>query len=87
MRVRTGRNLSRYPLPAAMTKQDRLDMEKDMYNSVFDKVIANKAYKGKYHTLTPESEWIGADKDRVEFLTADRYIHCSILLLVLVNIN
>ena len=35
MRVRTGRNLSKYPLPGAMTKEDRINMEKDM-GVVFD---------------------------------------------------
>ena len=30
MRVRTGRNLNKYPLPGAMTKDDRINMEKDM---------------------------------------------------------
>ena len=35
MRVRTGRNLSKYPLPGAMTQDDRVAMEKDM-GAVFD---------------------------------------------------
>lgn len=30
MRVRTGRNLNKYPLPGAMTKEDRVNMERDM---------------------------------------------------------
>jgi hypothetical protein len=30
MRVRTGRNLSKYPLPGAMTEEDRKNMENDM---------------------------------------------------------
>ena len=35
MRVRTGRNLNKYPLPGAMTLTDRINMEKDM-KAVFD---------------------------------------------------
>ena len=35
MRVRTGRNLARYPLPGAMSKQDRVNLELDM-GKVFD---------------------------------------------------
>lgn len=38
MRVRTGRNLNKYPLPGAMTKQHRISMEKDM-GAVFDQLI------------------------------------------------
>jgi len=30
MRVRTGRNLNKYPLPGAMTKEERINMELDM---------------------------------------------------------
>jgi len=35
MRVRTGRNLAKYPLPGAMTCEDRKNMENDM-QGVFD---------------------------------------------------
>merc|ERR1712159_828282 len=30
MRVRVGRNVSKYPLPGMMTRQDRVNFEKDM---------------------------------------------------------
>lgn len=30
MRVRTGRNLKKYKLPGGMTRDDRINMEKDM---------------------------------------------------------
>jgi len=52
MRVRTGRNLNKYPLPGDMTKEDRVNMEKDM-GKVFDKLIANPAYGGRYVSITP----------------------------------
>lgn len=52
MRVRTGRNLKKYPLPAAMTKEDRINMEKDL-KAVFDSLIANPLFGGKYISITP----------------------------------
>jgi protein-arginine kinase len=55
MRVRTGRNLNKYPLPGAMTKQDRVNMEKDM-KKVFDHLIADPAYGGRYVSITPGHE-------------------------------
>merc|ERR1712166_424048 len=55
MRVRTGRNLNKYPLPGAMNKQDRINMEKDM-KKVFDHLIADPAYGGKYVSITPGHE-------------------------------
>lgn len=45
MRVRTGRNLNKYPLPGAMTKEDRVNMEKDM-EVVFNSLIENPNYGG-----------------------------------------
>ncbi|MFN9905468.1 MAG: hypothetical protein ACK56F_04995 [bacterium] len=35
MRVRTGRNLNKYPLPGDMSKSDRVNMENDLL-SVWD---------------------------------------------------
>jgi len=55
MRVRTGRNLMKYPLPGSMTQKDRTDMEKDM-KKVFDVLIADKNYGGKYVSITPGHE-------------------------------
>jgi creatine kinase len=52
MRVRTGRNLKKFPLPGAMSKQDRLDMEIAM-GKVFDALIANAEYGGEYVSITP----------------------------------
>lgn len=45
MRVRTGRNLKKYPLPGSMNKADRVNMEKDM-GRVFDKLIADPSFGG-----------------------------------------
>lgn len=52
MRVRTGRNLKKYPLPGSMNKADRVNMEKDM-GKVFDKLIADPNFGGEYYSLTP----------------------------------
>jgi len=55
MRVRTGRNLNRYKLPGLMNKEDRINMEKDM-KAVFDTLIADPTYGGKYVSITPGHE-------------------------------
>mmetsp|Transcript_25624 Transcript_25624/g.35403 ORF Transcript_25624/g.35403 Transcript_25624/m.35403 type:complete len:437 (-) Transcript_25624:102-1412(-) len=52
MRVRVGRNLKDFPLPGAMSKQNRLDMEQQMLKA-FKKLMADPAYGGQYYSLTP----------------------------------
>merc|ERR1712060_65706 len=52
MRIRTARNLNKFPLPGAMTEQDRKDMEMAM-KPVFDDLIANADFGGEYVSLTP----------------------------------
>lgn len=52
MRVRVGRNLADLPLPGSMTHEDRITLEKRMM-SVFEALIADPAYGGVYHSLTP----------------------------------
>jgi len=52
IRVRTGRNLTRFPLPGSMTKQDRIDMEKTM-GKVMDQLISMPQYGGRYVSITP----------------------------------
>lgn len=52
MRVRTGRNLKKYPLPGAMSQQDRVNMEKDM-GKVFETLSKHADLKGAYVSLTP----------------------------------
>jgi creatine kinase len=64
MRVRTGRNLNKYPLPGAMTKEDRVNMERDM-GVVFEKLIADPTYGGEYVSITP---------GHPHFIDAKRYI-------------
>jgi hypothetical protein len=52
MRVRTGRNLNKYPLPGAMTLEDRQNMELDM-GVVFRQLIDDPNYGGRYVSITP----------------------------------
>eukprot|EP00798_Chlamydomonas_sp_ICE-L_P030019 gene30019-18096_t len=47
MRVRTGRNLKAFPLPASMTKDDRVAMEAQM-GKVFSTLIDNPDFGGEY---------------------------------------
>ncbi len=52
MRVRTGRNLNKFPLPASMTKEDRIALELEM-GKVFDQLIADPSFGGRYVSITP----------------------------------
>ena len=52
MRVRVGRNLLDFPLPGAMTKNDRVNMEKKMCTA-FEKLISMPEFGGNYNSLTP----------------------------------
>jgi creatine kinase len=53
MRVRVGRNLSSFPLPGAMTKEDRIEFEKAMLKA-FDKLKQDPAYGGTVYSLSPD---------------------------------
>jgi creatine kinase len=50
MRVRVGRNLADFPLPGAMSKEDRVNMEKKMQIAFAE---LKKTYGGRYNSLTP----------------------------------
>merc|ERR1712019_82302 len=52
MRIRTARNLNKFPLPGAMTEEDRKNMELAM-KPVFDELIKNPDFGGEYVSLTP----------------------------------
>jgi len=52
MRVRVGRNVAKYPLPGMMTKDDRVNFEKDMA-AIFDTLIKDPTYGGEYVSITP----------------------------------
>lgn len=51
MRVRVGRNLANFPLPGAMTKDDRVRLEEKMCVA-FDQLQAMPEYGGGYNSLT-----------------------------------
>merc|ERR1719162_1495553 len=55
MRVRVGRNLKEFPLPGAMSKDDRIAMEAKMCKA-FEVLKANPEYGGGYNSLTPGHE-------------------------------
>lgn len=82
MRVRVGRNLADFPLPGAMTKEDRVNMETKMCEA-FAKLIANPEYGGAYNSLTPghpnfinEEQYNQLVKDHIMFkdMSADTYL-------------
>uniref|UniRef100_A0A7S4DCK0 Arginine kinase n=2 Tax=Heterosigma akashiwo TaxID=2829 RepID=A0A7S4DCK0_HETAK len=82
MRVRTGRNLKQFPLPASMTKRDRVAMELAM-GEVFSKLIADPAFGGRYVSITPghpnfidEAEYNKLVKAHIMFkdMSADPYL-------------
>merc|ERR1712137_614789 len=52
VRARVGRNLKDFPLPGAMTKEDRIAMEKKL-GKAFDTLIAKPGFGGAYYSLTP----------------------------------
>lgn len=52
MRIRTARNLKKFPLPGAMNQEDRKAMELSM-KPVFDSLIKNPDFGGEYVSLTP----------------------------------
>ena len=55
MRIRVARNIEKYPLPGIMTKEHRINFEKDM-KAIFDTLTTDPNYAGKYYSLTPDHE-------------------------------
>jgi len=54
MRVRVARNVSTYPLPGAMTKEQRITFE-SMMARAFTKLAKDPTFGGKYLSITPGS--------------------------------
>jgi hypothetical protein len=52
MRVRTGRNLKEFPLPGAMSQEQRCELENRMLKA-FEVLFADPNYGGKYCSFTP----------------------------------
>eukprot|EP00588_Corethron_pennatum_P035999 CAMPEP_0194346328 /NCGR_PEP_ID=MMETSP0171-20130528/105362_1 /TAXON_ID=218684 /ORGANISM="Corethron pennatum, Strain L29A3" /LENGTH=346 /DNA_ID=CAMNT_0039113435 /DNA_START=19 /DNA_END=1060 /DNA_ORIENTATION=+ len=53
MRVRVGRNLTKFNLPGAMDKAERIEFEKAMLKA-FEKLTSDPAYGGKVYSLSPD---------------------------------
>jgi creatine kinase len=82
MRVRTGRNLKKFPLPGAMSQEDRVNMENAM-GKVFEQLIADEKFGGKYVSITPghanfidDNEYNDLVKRHIMFkdMAADAYL-------------
>jgi len=85
MRVRVGRNLLDFPLPGAMTRKDRVDMELKMCTA-FDKLISMEEFGGEYNSLTPghknhinKKKYNQLVKDHIMFkdMSADTYLNSA----------
>jgi hypothetical protein len=72
----------RYPLPGAMTQEDRVNLELAM-GKVFDSLIAKDGFGGKYVSITPghknfidEKEYAELVKAHIMFkdMSADKYL-------------
>jgi len=85
MRVRVGRNLRAFPLPGAMTKEDRTKLENVMLGA-FELLIADPHYGGRYVSLTPghshhisEEEYKQLVDDHIMFkdMAEDKYLRSA----------
>ncbi len=85
MRVRVARNVASFPLPGAMSKEQRVAFE-EVAASAFAKLVADEAYGGQYLSITPGSphEIDGAEYDRrvaahqmFKDMSADRYLNVA----------
>ena len=52
MRVRVGRNITQFPLPSAMTKAQRCELE-EVVRKAIQNLLHNPEYAGKYCSFTP----------------------------------
>jgi len=56
MRVRVARNVSTYPLPGAMSKEERINFE-SMMARAFTKLAKDPTFGGRYLSITPGSPY------------------------------
>lgn len=54
MRVRVARNVANFPLPGAMSRNERVEFENQAV-AAFDQLIANPTFGGSYLSITPGS--------------------------------
>jgi creatine kinase len=69
MRVRVARNVSTFPLPGAMTKDDRLNFE-SMMARAFSKLSKDPTFDGKYLSITPGSPYEISEEEYNERVAA-----------------
>lgn len=95
MRVRVGRNLKAFPLPGAMSKTERCNMENFMLKA-FEQLIDMPEYGGKYCSFTPghphfvnEQEYQKLVDAHIAFkdMSADTYLLSAGTALQLIHVN
>jgi creatine kinase len=74
MRVRVGRNLTSFPLPGAMTKEDRIKFELTM-SKAFDQLIKDARFGGRVYSLTPHTDWFNVTgvANNPNFMSQEKY--------------
>jgi len=68
MRVRVGRNVASFPLPASMTQQDRVAFEDQMIQ-VFEMLMGDPKFGGSYVSLTPDSDYQISDQKHQQLVS------------------
>jgi len=74
MRVRVGRNLKTFPLPGAMSRDDRIKFEAQMLTA-FKVLVDNEDYGGQVYSLTPHADWkvVTGNKKNPNFISPEKY--------------
>lgn len=57
MRMRVARNVDGWPMTGSMTQADRVNFEKYMVETAFEKMMKDPRYGGRYVSLTPGSPY------------------------------
>ena len=82
MRIRTARNLKRFPLPGSMNMQQRIELEAEL-GKVFAKLYQMEGFGGRYYSITPghpdfidEAQYQRLVGEHLMFkdMSADRYL-------------
>ncbi len=85
MRVRVARNAATYPLPGAMSKDQRVAFENEAV-AAFEKLIKDEAFGGQYLSITPGSKYeISSDEyekrvaahQMFKDMSSDRYLNVA----------
>lgn len=85
IRLRIGRNLAKFPLPGAMSREQRIKVENTLLKAI-KKLIGDKSFGGNYYSLTPGSphqisdrEYQKKVKERIMFkdMDDDKYLNSA----------